>query len=381
MPGTCPTPAGHHRRGSDDGDRVGLDRAGNTASATAAVQIDQTAPTISATVSPPPNASGWSSGRIRDRHVHLLRRRFRPGHGLPGAGHRERRGTTPVSGSVTDVAGNTATANVSIQLDRTAPTISASVAPSRTPTAGTRSLGQGDLHLSDTGSGIASGACPAPVTVSTEGVTPVNASVTDQAGNLATIAATVRLDRTKPVITGTIVTGSECHRLEHGRLGDRELRLHRWRLGPRGRSLSGTGCRDRRGNDRRNPHGTDIAGNVGSATATVKLDRTPPVVTVSGFPLLPICSTTDALSGVANRATISFTFAMVSGVPTGDRDLFRSHRQGGQRRGAGIEDVCDAAWSSSASCRRWPTRRSSTSGPPARPTRSRSSSGRCGRPA
>jgi alpha-tubulin suppressor-like RCC1 family protein len=70
----------------------------------------------------------------------------------------------------------------------------------------------------------------------------------------------------------------------------------------------------------------DLAGNVGSATYTVKLDRTAPVVTITGvtnranYPVdgapAAACSTTDALSGVANQAlpTVSGNSASGTGL-------------------------------------------------------------------
>ena len=127
--GPCPAPVGVSADGSTTVTQTVADRAGNTASATAVVQIDQTAPSISTTVSPPPNASGWSSAASET--VTFLC--SDSGSGLattcPAPVTVSAEGSTPVSGSVTDLAGNTATASVAVQLDRTAPTISASVMP------------------------------------------------------------------------------------------------------------------------------------------------------------------------------------------------------------------------------------------------------------
>jgi uncharacterized protein YjbI with pentapeptide repeats len=316
VPGTCPTPQVITAEGSTTVTESVSDRAGNTASATAGVQIDQTPPAISATVSPPPNAAGWSPAASETVTFACSD----TGSGLvtacPAPVTVSTEGTTPVSGSVTDVAGNTATSNVSIQLDRTAPTISASVAP--VPNANGWNNGASarvTFTCTDTGSGIASGACPAPVTVSTEGVTPVNASVTDQAGNLATIAAAVRLDRTKPVVTATISPTPNANGWNKGASATVSFACADGGSGFAAGACPAPVVVTAEGTTVVTRTVADLAGNVGTATATVKLDRTPPVVTVSGFPLLPICSTTDALSGVANRATISFTFAMVAGVP------------------------------------------------------------------
>ena len=89
----------------------------------------------------------------------------------------------------------------------------------------------------DAGSGLATGACPAPVVVTAVGVTPVTGTVSDRAGNQA------------------------------------------------------------------------------SVTVTVRLDRTAPVVTLTGIPTAPVCTTMDALSGVATQAVLLSVTARVGGVP------------------------------------------------------------------
>jgi hypothetical protein len=60
---------------------------------------------------------------------------------------------------------------------------------------------------------------------------------------------------------------------------------------------------------------TDLAGNESSASITVKVDLTPPVVTVIGMPTNPACTTMDATSGVATAATVTATTVVVNGVP------------------------------------------------------------------
>ena len=60
---------------------------------------------------------------------------------------------------------------------------------------------------------------------------------------------------------------------------------------------------------------TDLAGNTGSATATVRIDRTAPVVTLTGYPVHPVCATTDALSGVKVAASLLTATGRVAGIP------------------------------------------------------------------
>ena len=60
---------------------------------------------------------------------------------------------------------------------------------------------------------------------------------------------------------------------------------------------------------------TDRAGNQATVAATVRLDRTAPVVTMSGVPAAPACSTTDLGSGVATAAVLLAVTVRVAGVP------------------------------------------------------------------
>ena len=394
MPGTCPTAQVITAEGLTTITQSVSDRAGNSASATAVVQLDQTAPTITATVSPPPNASNWSSAASETVTFTCSDAGSGLATACPAPVTVSAEGATPVSGSVTDVAGNTATASVSVQLDRTAPTISASVAP--VPNANGWNKGDSavvSFTCGDTGSGFASGACPAPVTVSTEGVTPVSASVIDQAGNLATIVATVQIDRTLPTISAVVTPA-----LNASGWSNAASETVAFTCGDTGSGVAAPGCPanqmvtaegsttvsgtvlDLAGNsatktvivklDRTPPtisatisptpnsagwlilplvkvsftcsdggsglasgacpapvfvtsQGisqvtrtvTDLVGNTGSVTATVRIDWTPPVVTLTGYPLHPVCTTTDALSGVKVAAKLVVATARVGGIP------------------------------------------------------------------
>ncbi len=391
-PGTCPAPVGISADGSTTVTQSVSDRAGNTASATAVVQIDQTAPSISAAISPPPNASGWSSATSETVTFSCSDGGSGLATACPAPVTVSNEGTTPVSGSVTDVAGNTASTSVSVELDRTAPTISASVAP--VPNANGWNNGasaQVTFSCTDTGSGIAG--CPSPVTVSAEGIASVNGSATDQAGNLATIVATVRIDRTVPTISAVVTPAPNASGWSNA-----ASETVTFTCGDTGSGLATSACPtaqtvtaqgsttvsgtvlDLAGNsatksvvvkiDRTPPtisaaispspnsagwlnlpvakvtftcsdggsglasgacpaavlvstegitavtrSVTDVAGNTGSATATVRIDRTAPVVSLTGYPIHPVCTTTDALSGVKIAASLLSATARVAGVP------------------------------------------------------------------
>ena len=164
----------------------------------------------------------------------------------------------------------------------------------------------------DAMSGVAS--CPAAVPV-TEGVRTVGGTATDAAGNASSISVTVELDGGKPTITSQVTPAP-------GASG--------W---TKAASVSvGFACADglsgvatctapgqvtAEGTTTVTGTAVDLAGNSASVTATVKIDRTPPVVKVvlSAVPVTASCSTSDALSGVATSATLTQSTARVNGVP------------------------------------------------------------------
>jgi hypothetical protein len=181
------------------------DQAGNLTTIMATVRLDRTMPTISAVVTPPPNASGWSNAASET--VSFTCGDTGSGVAAPGCPADQKvtaEGSTTVSGTVLDQAGNSATKSVTIKLDRTPPTISATISP--TPnTAGWLFLPlvKVSFTCSDGGSGLASSACPAPVFVTSQGITQVTRTVTDLVGNTGSVTATVRIDSTLPVVTLT----------------------------------------------------------------------------------------------------------------------------------------------------------------------------------
>ncbi|HEV8404110.1 MAG TPA: PxKF domain-containing protein [Candidatus Limnocylindrales bacterium] len=199
----CPAPVTVTTQGATTVNGTVTDVAGNSASTFAFVQLDGNAPTISADITPAPDADGWGSGASATVTFTC----GDVGSGLaqnacPASQTITAEGVTPVNGSVTDIAGNTSTVTATVRLDRTAPTISATIAP--TPNAagwGHPASATVSFSCSDTGSGIASDACPASQTISDEGVTSVSGTVADLAGNQASITTVVRIDRTAPVVT------------------------------------------------------------------------------------------------------------------------------------------------------------------------------------
>src|SRR4029077_8929512 len=90
--------------------------------------LDKTPPTIEAVASPPPNAAGWNNTSVTVT--------FTCGDAASGVAVCPKSravtndgGNQLISGMATDVAGNTASASITINLDQTPPTIQARVSP------------------------------------------------------------------------------------------------------------------------------------------------------------------------------------------------------------------------------------------------------------
>lgn len=159
---------------------------------------------------------------------------------------------------------------------------------------------------SDATSGVAS--CPQPQSITTQGANQVvSGTAVDNAGNTATASVTLNIDKTAPAIiasqssppnaagwNNTDVTVSfQCSDSLSGVA-----------TCPTSQTVSGEGA-----NQAISGTAIDLAGNSASATATINLDETPPVISisspannsVSSISTLQITGTaTDALSGVAS---------------------------------------------------------------------------------
>ena len=161
--------------------------------------VDNAPPLIDATVDVPANAAGWNNANV------LVT--FTCSDAISGIASCPQpvsvvaEGANQViSGTAVDNAGNTATASVTLNVDKTPPTLSTIAAPERNA-AGWNNT---DINISfaavDALSGVAS--VSEMVTVTDEGSNQViNGNATDLAGNSSTTAVTLNIDKTPPGIT------------------------------------------------------------------------------------------------------------------------------------------------------------------------------------
>lgn len=162
---------------------------GGTTSKTVTVKRDATAPVIVAAATAAPNAAGWYNGDVT---VGFSCSDATSGSvGCPGAQVLSVEGTAVMSASrtITDAAGNSATSNaVTVKIDRTAPTLTPSVAATLLLNSTTQAAANG----SDALSGVATQQC-APLATSSIGSKSVSCTVTDAAGNSANSSAAYRV--------------------------------------------------------------------------------------------------------------------------------------------------------------------------------------------
>ena len=145
---------------------------------------DTTAPTAAPTQSPPANSNGWNNTDV------TVNWNWTDNSG--GSGIDTSNCTTSstssgegdnlsLSASCNDLAGNTGTATYSVNVDKTAPSLSPTVSPNPVLLGGTASA---NPNASDSLSGVSSSSCD-PVDTSTPGPQSVSCTATDNAGNTA----------------------------------------------------------------------------------------------------------------------------------------------------------------------------------------------------
>jgi hypothetical protein len=212
-----------------------------------------------------------------------------------------------VSGTATDRAGNSATASVTINLDKTPPSIAA------TPVPAANSFGWNSTSVivnflcTDALSGIAT--CSSPVTLSKEGARQiVTGSATDRAGNSSSTTATINIDEAPPAITAIASPGPNAAGWNNSDVTVSFTcadALSGIAICPQSQVVNTEGT-----NQTASGTAFDKAGNSATASATVKIDKTPPNIAITSPPNnFVVASAQATLQGV-----ISDSLSGVSGV-------------------------------------------------------------------
>ncbi len=206
----------------------------------------------------------------------------------------------------TDAAGNATTVTTApIRRDATPPTITAAVSPAAPDGSNGwyRTAPVVTFTCSDSGSGL-DGDCPDPVTVPDGENGSASGSVTDQAGNEATVSVTdLDVDTAAPAITYTLSPATPVSGWYTG-----DVTVH-WSVVDDGSGVDGTPCPDETISvdgvgQTASCSATDRAGNTASATTDgIDRDATKPTITGAVSPAAP-----NGSNGWYTTApTVSFT--------------------------------------------------------------------------
>ena len=175
-------------------------------SAAAAQPPDVTPPTITAAATTAPNANGWYRAQ-RARAVHVRRRRSRIASVPPPSSSPPKARTRSITGTARDRAGNTATASVTLNIDKTAPVVTASRSPEAPASGWSTTPVTVTLRRRPTRCrGSRRTALTAPMTLATDRTNgSATGRATDLAGNVGTFKLTgINIDQRAPRITVTL---------------------------------------------------------------------------------------------------------------------------------------------------------------------------------
>jgi hypothetical protein len=326
-------PVGGTVDGSKTITAVATDAAGSQASAQVHIVVDTTNPTISAAVQPAPNAAGWNRVTVTVSFTCAD-----SGSGVvacpaPVTVSTDTAGQ-PVTGSVSDRAGNSATASVTIKRDTAAPSLT--VAIPQDPASryyakaggGTGTTIAGDV--ADTLSGIDSVTCggaPATLTGPTyqcsitlaPGSNTVAVTATDRAGNSSTVNRqfTLIIDDTPPTIAVAPLPAPSAAGWYRGPLTvDFTCSDNQNVAVCNGRRYLNDGA-----NQLVDGLAVDAVGNEATTSVTLNVDGTPPLLNVSSShdvltnqAALHVTGTSsDALSGLAGVKCNGIAAAITAG--------------------------------------------------------------------
>jgi len=164
------------------------DKAGNSASTTLTLNVQQSPLSVSASAAPAANAAGWNSTNVT---ISYTCAGGVPPVQCPATNTVTLEGANQIiNATATDAAGQTASASTTLSIDKTPPAITATVSPVPGANGVVTAPAVITFNCSDGLSGIA--VCPAPINVTTAGAGQVfNGTATDKAGNTTSTSVTL----------------------------------------------------------------------------------------------------------------------------------------------------------------------------------------------
>jgi hypothetical protein len=272
--------------------------------------LDNTAPLVTGSVAPAPNAAGWNKANVTINWTATD----------SGSGIATGNGPSPTTDSVTadttgvtktssatDRVGNTGTGSVTVKLDKTLPTITPNVAPVPNMFGWNNSNVTVGFTCSDALSGIKS--CVGGAILTTEGIhPPVNGTATDNSDNVASATVGgIRIDKTAPTLQGNPATNPNSAGWYRGDVTINWVPFDNL-SGPDPTTIPSATIINGEGVGlTASASVRDRASNLGGGTSTpVNIDRTAPSTSASAPPAWNNTDVTvnftafDALSGVKN---------------------------------------------------------------------------------
>ena len=269
-----------------------------------AVAADTTPPTITAAVTPAPNANGWNRTNVT---VRFTCADTESGIAVcPAAIVVRTEGSQQViSGTARDKAGNSASASVTLNIDKTPPVVTATRSPMANSSGWSASPVTVTFAATDSLSGVAPGSLTAPAVLGDRRNGSAKGVATDLAGNVGTFTLTgINVDTRKPTITVALSPGAV------GGYRTAPVTAHFTCADP----LSGVAVcppdqvfTSEGANQTVTGSAIDAAGNAATASKSFNIDATPPLLAITAPPstaapgsqLTIAGSAIDALSGVA----------------------------------------------------------------------------------
>ena len=279
------------------------------------IGIDNEPPTIVATATPPPNGRGWNNSNVTvtftcaDTTSGIATCPPPVGVSTEGQGR-------SVMGTAVDKAGNTATASVLVNLDKTAPVLTSNQSPNANPDGWNNTPVMVTFSAADALSGVATGSVTAPITVTSDGVNlSASGQATDLAGNIGSVTRSgIKIDQTKPTVSATTSPAPNASGWNntavtvHFVCSDPESGVAAC---PADQVVASDGA-----NQAVTGMALDRAGNTATSGATVNVDRAPPVLTfTSPANGATVPTSTALIAGTVSDASSGVAGVMCNGVP------------------------------------------------------------------